>query len=91
MSHPALPCYPCPHASACCAYGVTLSEDEAARISQEHGPGVLYRTRWGEWRTRVGFGTGTLGDMGFPGPTPRRADPTSSTAPSAPSSWLAPS
>jgi hypothetical protein len=53
MSHPELPCYPCPHASSCCAYGVTLSDEEAARISEVHGAGVLYRTRWGEWRTRV--------------------------------------
>ena len=50
---PALPCYPCPHQSACCAYGVTLSEDEAAAISAAHGPSTVYRTRWGEWRTRV--------------------------------------
>jgi hypothetical protein len=50
---PALPCFPCPHASACCAYGVTLSEDEAAAITAAHGSAVVYRTRWGEWRTRV--------------------------------------
>ncbi len=50
---PALPCYPCPHLSACCAYGVTLSEAEAAEITREHGAGMVYRTRWGEWRTRV--------------------------------------
>lgn len=50
---PALPCYPCPHHSACCAYGVTLSEAEAAEITREHGAVAVYRTRWGEWRTRV--------------------------------------
>ena len=50
---PALPCYPCPHLSACCAYGVTLSDAEAAAITREHGAGTVYRTRWGEWRTRV--------------------------------------
>ena len=50
---PALPCYPCPHQSACCAYGVTLSDAEAAEITREHGAGMVYRTRWGEWRTRV--------------------------------------
>ena len=44
---PALPCYPCPHHSACCAYGVTLSEDEAAGITAAHGAAVVYRTRWG--------------------------------------------
>ena len=50
---PALPCYPCPHHSACCAYGATLSEAEAAAITTAHGAHRIYRTRWGEWRTRV--------------------------------------
>jgi hypothetical protein len=50
---PALPCFPCPHRSACCAYGVTLSEDEAAAIARAQGGATIYRTRWGEWRTRV--------------------------------------
>lgn len=50
---PSLPCYPCPHSSSCCAYGVTLSEDEAAAITRIHGGNTVYRTRWGEWRTRV--------------------------------------
>ena len=44
---PPLPCYPCPHASACCAYGVTLGEEEAAAISAARGPETVYRTRWG--------------------------------------------
>jgi hypothetical protein len=51
--HPPLPCFPCPHASACCAYGVTLSDEEAAAIAAEHGGHTVYRTRCGEWRTRV--------------------------------------
>ena len=50
---PALPCYPCPHLSACCAYGATLSDAEAQAIGAIHGDGKAYRTRWGEWRTRV--------------------------------------
>ena len=50
---PQLPCWPCPHASACCAYGSTLSEEEAQQVLQHHGAGFAYRTRWGEWRTRV--------------------------------------
>jgi hypothetical protein len=50
---PSLPCFPCPHASSCCAYGVTLSDEEAATIEANHGAGLVYRTRWGEWRTRV--------------------------------------
>ena len=56
MQHPPfppLPCFPCPHQSACCAYGTTLSEDEARAIGAEHGKEKIYRTRWGEWRTRV--------------------------------------
>jgi hypothetical protein len=48
-----LPCYPCPHASACCSWGATVSEKEVAGIIAEHGEGKVYRTRWGEWRTRV--------------------------------------
>jgi hypothetical protein len=50
---PSLPCFPCPHHSACCAFGVTLSDDEAAAITRVHGSDPIYRTRWGEWRTRV--------------------------------------
>ena len=50
---PTLPCYPCPHRSSCCSYGVTLSDEEAAAIGQAHGADMVYRTRWGEWRTRV--------------------------------------
>lgn len=50
---PPLPCYPCPHGSACCAYGATLSEAEVVVIRAAHGEGKVYRTRWGEWRTRV--------------------------------------
>jgi hypothetical protein len=53
---PSLPCFPCPHHSSCCAYGVTLSDEEAAFISEKHGPELIYRTRWGEWRTRVRAG-----------------------------------
>jgi len=53
MTLPSLPCYPCPHAASCCAYGTTLSEEEAAAIEASQGPGFVYKTRWGEWRTRV--------------------------------------
>src|SRR4026209_1480553 len=52
-SFPPLPCYPCPHGSACCAFGTTLSEAEARAIRSEHGPERIYRTRWGEGRTGV--------------------------------------
>lgn len=53
MTLPSLPCFPCPHAASCCAYGVTVSDEEAAEIEANHGPGLVYLTRWGEWRTRV--------------------------------------
>lgn len=53
---PALPCYPCPHQSACCAYGTTLTDEEARALIAEYGAGTAYRTRWGEWRTRVSKG-----------------------------------
>ncbi|HEY9226806.1 MAG TPA: hypothetical protein VIP11_09180 [Gemmatimonadaceae bacterium] len=52
-SLPSLPCYPCPYNSSCCAYGTTVSDEEAAAIEANHGPGLVYKTRWGEWRTRV--------------------------------------
>jgi hypothetical protein len=32
---------------------VTLSDDEAREIGDAHGTDKVYRTRWGEWRTRV--------------------------------------
>ncbi len=50
---PTLPCYPCPHDASCCAYGTTLTDEEAEQIVQTHGAELVYRTRWGEWRTRV--------------------------------------
>jgi len=53
MPLPSLPCYPCPYNASCCAYGVTLSDEEAAAIEAEKGPGLVYKTRWGEWRTRI--------------------------------------
>lgn len=53
LTLPALPCYPCPYQGSCCAYGTTLSDEEAAAIEAEIGPGLVRRTPWGEWRTRV--------------------------------------
>lgn len=50
---PSLPCFPCPHRSACCAYGTTLSDEEAEAILRKHGQDRIYRSRWGEWRTRI--------------------------------------
>ena len=50
---PKLPCFPCPHDAACCAWGTTLTDDEAAAVRREFGRETVYRTRWGEWRTRV--------------------------------------
>ena len=53
MTLPSLPCYPCPHQASCCAYGTSLSDEEAAAIEADFGLGLVYFTRWGEWRTRV--------------------------------------
>jgi hypothetical protein len=50
---PSLPCYPCPHGATCCAYGTSLTDQEGQLIAAAHGTDVVYRTRWGEWRTRV--------------------------------------
>lgn len=52
-SFPPLPCFPCPHNAACCAYGTTVSDVEAQALRTRHGEDKVYRTRWGEWRTRV--------------------------------------
>ncbi len=52
-SYPALPCFPCPHSSNCCSWGVTLSEAEAEGLGARYGTDKVYRTRWGEWRTRI--------------------------------------
>jgi Fe-S-cluster containining protein len=53
---PPLPCYPCPHGSACCSYGSTLTDEEAQDLSERFGADRVYQTRWGEWRTRVRAG-----------------------------------
>ena len=53
MPLPSLPCFPCPYNPSCCAYGVSLSDGEAAAIEADKGPGLVYKTRWGEWRTRI--------------------------------------
>src|SRR6476469_5144701 len=53
MPHPELPCYPCPYDASCCAYGTTLTDEEARMLEADQGTGLAYRTRWGEWRTRV--------------------------------------
>jgi hypothetical protein len=50
---PPLPCYPCPHQSSCCAYGTTVTDEEARALIERYGEDRIYRTRWGEWRTRV--------------------------------------
>jgi Fe-S-cluster containining protein len=50
---PPLPCYPCPHQSACCAFGATVTEVEAEALGARHGRELVYQARWGEWRTRV--------------------------------------
>ena len=49
-----LPCYPCPHGSACCSWGVTLLGDEAETIRRLHGAHtVVWDDEEQEWRTNV--------------------------------------
>ena len=47
-----LPCYPCPHESACCNYGVDLSVKEALAIAAHHSIVTLTVGEQG-MRTRV--------------------------------------
>jgi hypothetical protein len=53
MTLPSLPCWPCPHDASCCAYGTTVTDEEAAAIEADLGPGLVYELRSGEKRTRV--------------------------------------
>lgn len=48
-----LPCFPCPHNSACCAYGVDLVGSEAAQIAAKYGEHVLTTDEDGTPRTKV--------------------------------------
>lgn len=50
---PTLPCFPCPHNAACCAYGATVNDDEARAIQADIGGDGIYQLKSGEWRTRV--------------------------------------
>lgn len=49
-----LPCFPCPHQAACCAYGVSLVGDEADVLRARHGTSALvWDDEENEWRTAV--------------------------------------
>jgi Fe-S-cluster containining protein len=49
-----LPCFPCPHKSACCRWGTYLSQDEATALMDVWGPDYVYfHEDDGEWRTQV--------------------------------------
>jgi len=45
-----LPCQPCPHGSACCRFGTSLTDSEARHIAAIHGASSVTDTS-GEWRT----------------------------------------
>lgn len=53
-----LPCFPCPHSSACCTWGVSLTEGEAVAIRLRFGAAAIvwsedeegYRTATSEGR-----------------------------------------
>jgi len=47
-----LPCYPCPHNSNCCNWGVTLINDEPETFRRLHGAHtVIWDADEQEWRT----------------------------------------
>lgn len=49
---PVLPCYPCPHRSACCGWGVTLLGDEVETLRRLYGAdAVIWDADEQEWRT----------------------------------------
>ena len=55
---PALPCWPCPHDAACCEWGATLADGEAAAIAAIYGHFTVhaaYDDDLGEyaWRTAM--------------------------------------
>ena len=64
MSYPSLPCTACPYDASCCAYGTTVDAKEARAIQKHHGKDTVYRTHWGEWRTRVRNGRCVLYQAG---------------------------
>lgn len=52
-----LPCFPCPHHSVCCTWGVSLTTKEAHRIMLQFGPQALYFDQDEEgYRTRTDEG-----------------------------------
>lgn len=49
-----LPCYPCPHGSSCCYWGVSLVGDEEKTIRGLYGDAALvWDDEDKEWRTSV--------------------------------------
>lgn len=50
-----LPCYPCPHGSACCRYGAELDSDESLALRVQFGDEAVINDpdRPGEYRTSV--------------------------------------
>ena len=43
----ALPCFPCPHKSACCSWGADLTNHEAIKILEWHGSEYLTKGEMG--------------------------------------------
>jgi len=49
---PSLPCFPCPHQSACCSWGVSLTDAEAVDLRRLYGDSAIVRDdEENEWRT----------------------------------------
>jgi len=55
-----LPCYPCPHDSVCCSWGVELTADEAKAIDARFGPGKYALDEYKDLRTKVENGRCTF-------------------------------
>ena len=48
-----LPCFPCPHNSSCCSWGVSLAQDEYETMVRLYGEShVEWDAEENEWRTR---------------------------------------
>jgi Fe-S-cluster containining protein len=51
---PALPCQRCPHGSACCFHGTSVTDEERDAIRREHGPAFLrFNAAESVWRTAL--------------------------------------
>jgi Fe-S-cluster containining protein len=48
-----LPCFPCPHRSACCRWGTWLTEEEGWKIFTKYPDKVYFDEDVKNWRTQI--------------------------------------